>query len=357
MTLAQLGWTPAFALAFAPHAAAGLEPGRVVCELRRKFYGVRTPAGETLAQCAGKFFHDTAATADFPAVGDWVAIRARPGEPGRAELHAVLPRQTKFSRCAAGDDPIEQVIAANIDTILLVSGLDRNHNPARLQRFLAAARTSGAEPVIVLNKSDLADDPEATRRQVERLLPGVAVILTSAETRTGLKELRAYARPGRTLALVGSSGVGKSTLINALARDDALPTAEVREKDSKGRHTTTRRELVLAPSGALIIDTPGLREINLWEAGEGVESAFAEIAALAKTCRFTNCRHGTEPGCAVVAALAAGTLTAERWQDYQRLRGEKSARPKPLGKAPPSDNRIKRRKLGAESDAWRQRET
>lgn len=324
MSLEAFGWNNDWASRFAPHAAAGLVPARVVCELRRKFYAVQTADGEVLGQCLGKFFHHAFAAEDFPAVGDWVAVRPRPGE-ARADIHAVLPRRTKFSRRAAGEEAAEQIVAANVDTVFLVSGLDRNYNPARVQRFLVAARESGAEPVIVLNKTDLHEDPEAVRREITALVPGVPVLLTSTETRRGLKALLAYAQPGRTVAFVGSSGVGKSSLVNALARDELLPTAEVREKDSKGRHTTTRRELVLTPSGALIIDTPGMRELQLWEAGEGVAETFADIEALALRCRFSNCRHETEPGCAIRAALADGTLPAGRWASYRKLRAEQAA--------------------------------
>ncbi len=320
MSLKALGWNPSWQALFAPHAAAGLEPARVICELRRKFYAVQTAGGERLGECVGKFFHDTATTAAFPAVGDWVAVRIRP-DGTRADLHAVLPRRTQFSRRAAGEQDIEQIVAANVDTVFLVSGLDRNHNPARIQRFLVAARESGADPVIVLNKADLHPDPAAVRTEIERLVPGVPVIVTSTETRHGLKGLIAHAKKGRTLALIGSSGVGKSSLINALVHDDeALPTGEVREKDSKGRHTTTRRELVMTPSGALVIDTPGMRELQLWDAEAGVDEAFADITALALQCRFTNCRHDTEPGCAVRAALKTGTLPPERWASYHKLK-------------------------------------
>lgn len=324
MALADYGWNDSWSTLFAPHAAEGLSPARVVCELRRKFYAVLTADGEVLGECVGKFFHETAATASFPAVGDWVAVRVRP-DGTRADIHAVLPRRTQFSRRAAGEQDIEQIVAANIDTVLLVSGLDQNYNPARIQRFLVAARESGADPVIVLNKADLHDNPASVRAEIEKLVPGVPVFVTSTSTRLGLKALSAYAKPGRTLALIGSSGVGKSTLINRLARDEALPTGEVREKDSKGRHTTTRRELIITPSGALVIDTPGMRELQLWDASEGVDVAFADITDLALRCRFTNCRHDTEPGCAVRAALESGTLPLERWTSYRKLKATEVA--------------------------------
>jgi ribosome biogenesis GTPase len=326
MTLAELGWHDALALAFAPHAAAGLEPARVVCELRRNFYAVHTVGGEVLGECGGGFFHVAKKADQFPAVGDWVGVRRREGEQ-RADIHVVLPRRTKFSRRASGSEEIEQIVAANIDTVFLVSGLDQNFNPKRIQRFLVAAKESGAEAVIILNKSDVCTDAETVRREIEVLVPGVPVHITSTETRKGLKALTAtYALPGRTLAFIGSSGVGKSSLINSLVRDpEAMPTAEVREKDSKGRHTTTRRELVQTPTGALVIDTPGMRELQLWGIEDGVEGAFADIAALAAQCRFGNCGHGNEPGCAVRAALASGALLPDRFASYAKLKAEKVA--------------------------------
>ncbi len=325
MTLTELGWTDALALAFAPHAAEGLEPARVVCELRRKFYAARTAADEVLCECRGGFFHQARQPDQFPAIGDWVAIRRRAGE-ARADIHAVLPRRTKFSRRAAGDEGIEQIVAANIDTVFLVSGLDRNFNTGRIQRFLVAATESGATPVIILNKSDACPDAEAVRGQVAALVPGMPVHVTSAVTRKGIKALtETYARPGRTLVFIGSSGVGKSSLINCLLREEVLPTTEVREKDSKGRHTTTRRELVVTPSGALVIDTPGMRELQLWGVVDGVEEAFSDVAGLAVGCRFTTCRHVDEPGCAVRAAIERGELTAGRLANYLKLRGEKNA--------------------------------
>ncbi|MCX6937411.1 MAG: ribosome small subunit-dependent GTPase A [Verrucomicrobia bacterium] len=325
--LAPYGWDAAWAEVFAPHAAAGAEPARVVVELRRHYYAVVTAAGELLAECTGKFHHEARRDPNlYPAVGDWVAVLPSPGAEGRAQLHALLPRRSRFSRQSAGGEQSQQIIAANIDIVFLVSGLDRNYNPKRIQRFLVAARDSGAQPVIVLNKADLHPDPEAVRTEIERLVPGVPVVITSSHTRRGLKLLGGHATPGRTLAFVGSSGVGKSSLINRLARDAELPTAEVREKDAKGRHTTTRRELVLAPSGALIIDTPGMRELQLWDADEALEEAYADIGEIALRCRFTSCLHEDEPGCAVRIALAGGTLPPERLASYRKLKAEQAAK-------------------------------
>jgi len=331
--LNSFGWDDAWAAVFAPHAALGLEPARVIVELRRHYYAVQTASGELLGELTGKFHHAADRDAQsYPAVGDWVAVQ--PSADGRrAQIHALLPRRSRFSRQAAGERQVEQIVAANIDTVFLVSGLDANYNEKRIQRFYVAARDSGAQPVIILNKSDLCDDPEAVRAEIMTLVPGIPVVITSTFTRKGLKALaETYALPGRTLAFVGSSGAGKSTLINRLLKDaEAMPTAEVREKDSKGRHTTTRRELTQTPTGALVIDTPGMREFQLWDAKEAVEDAYPDIVDLAARCRFSRCTHLTEPGCAIRAALDAGTIPGERLDSYFKLKAEQAAKaPKQL---------------------------
>ncbi len=318
MTLADLGWTDALAAAFAPHAGPGREPARVTLQLKG-FWEVTTAGTARLADCSGRFLNTTTAIADMPAVGDWVVIEPLPGRDDPALIHAVLPRRTRFSRKAAGEQNIEQVVAANVDTVFLVSSLDANFSLRRIERYLAAARASGAQPVVVLNKADLTDEADARRAEVEAVAPGVPVVVTSAARRAGVKPLRAWLKPRTTVAFLGSSGVGKSTLINELVGEELLATQEVRDVDGKGRHTTTLRELVVAPGGVLIIDTPGMRELQPWQADGAVEDVFADLRELTLRCRFTDCSHTTEPGCAVRAAEADGALDAARWRSYQRL--------------------------------------
>lgn len=359
MSLEDFGWNSTWQDTFDPHAAAGLVPARVVCELRRKFYAVQLADREALAECSPGFFHDARRVDQWPAVGDWVGVTERPGETDRrVDIQVVLPRRTKFSRRAAGAEEIEQIVAANIDTVFLVSGLDLNFNPARLQRFLVAARESGAAPVVILNKADLHPDPLGVKHEIAPLIPGVPILVTSARRRSGLPALRAFARRGHTLAVIGSSGVGKSSLINRLVGEAEMPVGDVREKDSKGRHTTTRREIVVTSSGALIIDTPGMRELQLWGIEDGIDEAFADIAALATTCKFTNCSHTNEPGCAVRAAVAGGDLAAGRLATYAKLKTESLAQGRIVTagrRTKASDNRVKHRKLNAERDAWKKR--
>jgi len=322
LTLEELGWDDFFAAAFAPYAEQGLTPARVVAQ--KGLNQISTGGAELYADLSGKLRHELQGPGNamgHPAVGDWLAVRMPAGD-GRALVHAVLPRRSKFSRKAAGMRTDEQVVAANIDTLFLVSGLDGDFNPRRIERYLTAAWDSGAQPVVVLNKLDRCADPEACLLEVRAVAMGVPVHRVSALLGTGCEELFAYLLPGKTVGLLGSSGVGKSTLINRLLGREAQKTRGVREGDDRGRHTTTHRELFAAPAGGLLIDTPGMREIQLWEGDQGIESSFGDLEALADECRFSNCQHKGEPGCAVEAALASGALAAERLESYRKLQKE-----------------------------------
>jgi ribosome biogenesis GTPase len=273
------------------------------------------------AGLSGRFMQD-AAEGDFPVTGDWVAVAARPSE-GRATIKQLLPRSGVFRRRAAGPGaPRAQVVAANVDIALLLASLNADLSVRRMERYLAAVWEGRAEPVIVLTKSDMCDDIEPLKAAIEAVAFGVPVHVISALTGDGLGELAKQLTTGKTAVLLGSSGVGKSTLVNALAGKILMQTQAVVEGDSLGRHTTTHRELVLLPSGALILDTPGMRELGLWDADSGVSAAFGDVEALATACRFHDCRHGSEPGCAVQAALADGTLDHARWNSYGKLQRE-----------------------------------
>ncbi len=272
-------------------------------------------------RCPAAFAHRSADRAAFPAVGDWVAASPRP-EEGRAAIVAVLPRKTAFSRKAWGSVTEEQVLAANIDTALIVSSLDRNFQLRRIERYLTLAWESGAEPAIVLNKADLCPEAEARRADVEAVAMGVPIHVVNATSGDGIDVLRQYLQPGRTVTLLGSSGVGKSTIINALLGADRLRVSAVRARDDKGRHTTTHREMVLFPDGGIVIDNPGMRELQLWADEEAVTDVFQEIEALAAACRFRDCQHEQEPGCAVRRALEDGTLDPARYANYLGLKRE-----------------------------------
>ena len=315
--LARYGWNEAFADAFEAQAAPGRVPARVVLE-HTHIYRVVTTEGEMLARVSGRLRHRATGRPDFPAVGDWVVLEPVAGSDAR--IHAVLPRFSRFSRRAAGDVTEEQVIAANIDVVFLVGGLDRDFNPRRIERYLVVAWESGAMPVVVLNKADLVEDPQRHADEVRAVAAGVDVHAVSARAPETLNVLRAYLGVGRTAALLGSSGVGKSTLINRLRGDERQRTAEVRASDSRGRHTTTHRELLELPGGGLLIDTPGMREMQLWEGS--LEDAFADIHALAAGCHFRDCRHLSEPRCAVAAAAEHGGLDPARLDSFRRLQRE-----------------------------------
>lgn len=323
MNLEKLGWTSSFEEAFRPFGEDGLTPGRISAGFTH-LYRVLTGEGELLAEVAGRFRHQAGGPEDFPAVGDWVALEARLDE-GRATIHAVLPRKSAFVRKAAGDTAHPQVLAANLDTVFLVAGLDGDFNPRRIERALVLAWESGAVPVVLLNKADLcADaDTEARRAAVEAVAPGVPLHVVSGRRGDGMEALAPYLAPGRTVALLGSSGVGKSTIVNRLLGEERQRTAEVRERDQRGRHTTTHRELIVLPGGAVLVDTPGLREIQLWASEEeGLDRAFDDVARLATGCRFRDCRHRGEPGCAVLAAVEAGQLPEERLASHRKLEAE-----------------------------------
>ncbi|HEY1427137.1 MAG TPA: ribosome small subunit-dependent GTPase A [Caulobacteraceae bacterium] len=313
------GWSDALQRDFDAHAARGLIPGRVVVQ-QRGLYEVVTDLGELAGQVSGKLSHE-AGPAGYPAVGDWVALAARPDE-GAATIHAVLPRRTAFVRKAAQSHADEQVVAANVDLALLVASMNADLNARRLERYLATAWQSGATPVVVLTKADLADDPDAAIDEAESVAFGAPVLAVSAVTGEGLEALAACLKPGETSVLVGSSGVGKSSLVNALAGEALMTTAEIREDDAKGRHTTTHRELIRLPSGALVLDTPGMRELGLIDAEEGLSTTFEDIEALAEACRFKDCGHTNEPGCAIREALETGALDTARWKGFLKLQRE-----------------------------------
>jgi ribosome biogenesis GTPase / thiamine phosphate phosphatase len=352
MLLESLGADAQVFGAFQTYAAQGLLLGRVALS-QRDIYRLYTESGELAAEPSGALWYRAPDRAAMPVAGDWVA--ARSVAPGQAIVEAVLPRRTCFSRRAAGTREEEQPIAANIDMVFLVCGLDGDFNPRRIERYLTLAAQSGAEPVVVLNKSDVCAEADARRAEASAvagsMVNAAPVVVCSARETAGVDALVAFLRPGRTVALLGSSGVGKSTIVNRLLGGERLPTAEVRLSDSRGRHTTTHRELIPLAAGGALIDTPGMRELQLWAGEESVERAFADVAALAERCRYRDCSHAGEPDCAVAEALAAGALPIERWESYRKLRGE-VRRHEML--ADPVAAQDQKRKLKRMHQAWKQ---
>lgn len=310
--LKRLGWNESLENSFDALSESTHRPGRVTTE-HKDLYRVHTSYGEFLARVSGRMRHE----GFFPAVGDWVVLSAA-SAGSEAAIHGILPRKSKFSRKVAGSEIKEQVVAANVDTVFIVSSLNGDFNPRRLERYITVAWDSGADPVIVLSKSDLCGDISEKLETVERIAFGMPVHIISSLTEDGIDGLRGYFSEGRTVAMIGSSGVGKSTLINAIAGEELLETGEIR-KDGKGRHTTTHRELILLKNGGAVIDTPGMRELQLWEGGNGLAETFSDVEDIARNCRFTDCRHEEEPGCAVKAAIKEGTLEEERLVSYRKL--------------------------------------
>jgi ribosome biogenesis GTPase len=332
--LHDLGWSIFFSSQLAEVERNSEIAAARVAEENREMFRLLSPQGEFMAEVSGKFRHEVTGRADFPAVGDWVLASTRK-EESRATIHRVLHRKSKFSRKIAGKKTEEQIVAANVDVVFIVSSLNSEFNLRRLERYVALAWESGAQPVIVLNKSDLSENSEEHRREAEAAAIGVRVILSSALRGVGISEIRELMLSApeesssgeftektpvaKTAALLGSSGVGKSSLINAILGTQLLDTGKIRESDDRGRHTTTTRHLIVAPNGGVLIDTPGMRELQLWDASEGIDQAFGEIAALAANCKFRDCKHMDEPGCAVRAAVESGELAAERLESFHKL--------------------------------------
>jgi ribosome biogenesis GTPase len=312
--LHRLGWDDGWEAAFAQHRAAGLDPARVAVQ-HRGAYDLLGDRWELRASAATRLVREER----LPAVGDWVAV-----DSSTSLVEDVVPRRTSISRKEVFQVTREQILAANVDVAFLTQALPLDFNVRRLERYLAMAWESGAQPVVVLTKIDLVDDVSSYLAEAETAtLGGCPIIAVSALTGEGLDQLRAWFRGNRTAVLLGSSGVGKSTIVNALVGEEVLATQEVRADDHAGRHTTTRRELILLPEGGVVLDTPGIRELQLWDAD--LEQAFGDIDEIARRCRFTDCAHSGEPGCAIRDALADGSLSPERWNSYVKLQRELDA--------------------------------
>jgi ribosome biogenesis GTPase len=348
MPLEDWGWDERWAAAFAAAPGRGLLPARVVLE-QRGLFGVATADGDASARVLGGLRHKTADPADLPAVGDWVAVEPVPGERTML-VRRVLARRTKLSRKAAGEALEEQVIAANLDAVFVITALNQDFNARRLERFLAVCRESGADPVILLNKLDACPDPAPYLAEAAAAAAGAAVVALSASTGEGVDALARWIAPGRTVGFVGSSGVGKSTLVNRLLGSETMRTFATRASDERGRHTTTHRQMFVLPGGGVLLDTPGMREMQFWEADRGLAQAFDEIDALAASCRFGDCGHESEPGCAVKAGVESGAVAPERLESWRKLKRELKARAE---RVTPAEKAAEKRRVRAVNKASR----
>jgi ribosome biogenesis GTPase len=325
-SLETLGWNNYFFREFEKAGDPSLLPGRVVAE-HKGYYRVATAEGEFLGEVSGKFHYHAQQRNDFPVVGDWVTTKRTPNTDC-VIIHHILPRISRFTRIAKHSrkdrDALgeEQVIAANINTVFLMQGLDGNYNLRRIERFLVTIWEGGAQPVIILNKADRCDEPEKKVSETSAIAPGVPVHAISALNRDGIDALLPYLKKGETIVLIGSSGVGKSTLINTFLGKDVQKTSEVRPGDSKGQHTTTQRQIFILENGSLLLDTPGMRGLQLAETAHGIDDVFDDIETLAAGCRFSDCRHLNEAGCAVQKAVSDGAIDRKRLASFQKLRRE-----------------------------------
>lgn len=295
-----------------------LIPARIV-EVHREQYKIITELGEKNGKLKGSSFYNNKAINEYPVAGDFVVVKPNPY--GEDIIYEVLERKSKFSRIDSFNK-IEQVVAANFDYVFIMTSLNHDFNIRRIERYLTSAWQSGAQPVVVLTKADLCSDYSYYKEEIEKIAIGVKVIAVSSYTGEGINELDSFIKPSKTIVLLGSSGVGKSSLVNAIAGEEIMKVNDIRENDSKGRHTTTHRQLIMLKNGTMIIDTPGMRELGMWDVLEGLDNAFSDIEELSTRCRFRDCSHQSEPGCAVREALESGELPMERWENYIKLRKE-----------------------------------
>ncbi|MFD2443136.1 ribosome small subunit-dependent GTPase A [Bacillus sp. CGMCC 1.16607] len=337
MNLNLIGMNQQVKEMFAPYIEQGFTIGRVALEHKR-MYRVWTENGEPLCEVSGKFSYVSFGREDYPAVGDWVVLQERINE-NRGTIHAILPRMSKFSRKSAGRVTEEQIVAANVDTIFLVNSLNEDLNLRRLERYLLLTWESGANPVIILSKADLCENIAEKVMEVESVALGVPIIAISALENDGIDKLQEFLQPGKTVALLGSSGVGKSTITNILLGEEKQTVQEIRTGDDKGKHTTTHREMILLPNGSVLIDTPGMRELQLWESNDGVSESFSDIEGLTDNCRFRDCKHEKEPGCAVREAIENGELPVERLHSYKKLLKELAYLDRKVDKKAQSDEK------------------